>query len=155
MSLKFWQFMIFTKPNDEWLSFTFVESTPASDVSGVSDIILVVVRQADWQQVRLERLKRLVESQKCEIVLERAGIELRMCGDDLHSAFLKSVGFVLVGEIVLAEPQQQIARWNAAIGRKVIALFINVHYNIPLYFLYFYLIIEYKASRYLRVTSVR
>lgn len=85
---------------------TVIEATPASDVSGPPDVTLVIVRQADRQDVRLERQQRLVESQQREIVFESTGIELRMTRHDLDPPLLVAVGFVLVRQIVLADSQQ-------------------------------------------------
>lgn len=43
-----------------------------------------------------------------QIVLEGAWIELRMRGHNLHTSLLEAIGFLLLGQIVLAQTQQQI-----------------------------------------------
>ena len=59
--------------------------------------------------------------QQREVVLEGLGIELGVARHDLHLAVLERVGLeVLVIQVVLAHPQQQLVRIHAERGEIVL-----------------------------------
>lgn len=88
---------------------TFVETTPAGNKCSASNEILVCFGHTNWYDVRLKD-DRLIESQQCQVVFECAWIELWMRRNNLDATFLIQIRFLLFGQIVFTQTQQQIRR---------------------------------------------
>lgn len=96
------------------IRLTFIQSSPTRDVRSPANEILVRLWNADGNDVGLE-LHRLVEPQQGQVVFEGPRIELGMGCHYLDSPLLMDVGFAVRGEIVLSQPEQQVARRDAKI----------------------------------------
>lgn len=91
---------------------TLIESSPSCNISVLSDVIFIVLRDADGNHIGLED-DGLVKSEQRQIVLEGARVKLRVAGHDLHSALKVGVCLGLGAQIVLSQSQQQIGRRHA------------------------------------------
>lgn len=91
---------------------TFIQPTPAGDISGATNEILVRLRNTNGYDVRLER-DRLVEPEQREVVFEGPVVELRIGHYDLHAPLLMEVRLGFSGEVVFAQTEQQVARGDA------------------------------------------
>jgi hypothetical protein len=94
------------------MKLTLIESSPSCHISILSNVILIVLRDADGNHIGLED-DRLVETKQRQIVLKGARVELRVAGYDLHPALKVGVRLGLGAKVVLSQSQKQIG-WRHA-----------------------------------------
>jgi len=85
----------------------FIKPAPAGDVASIADEVVVGVRDADRDNVGLER-HGLAESQERQVVLKGPGVELGVCGDDLNLSLHVWVRLGRLLQVELPEPQQHL-----------------------------------------------